>query len=453
MRLSIKKIIVISFMAFMLFIPNASANSISVKSDASAVTKGSVVTVSVTVSSDSPIVSIEGTLSCSGAGASGGLDLKFDDSSNSVYNKSYSYKVKTTSSGTLTCSTSGARLTNMSSGDWQSLGSSSTSVTVKEPAVIPPKEYSKNNYLKSLSIEGYEISFDKETLEYSIEVENDVEKVNISASPEDSKASVSGTGEKEVTEGNNKLEVKVTAENGNERTYVINVKVKELDPINVKVDDEEYTVIRKEDVLEAPKNYEKTTVNINGEEVLAYYNDKTKYTLVGLKDKDGNANYYIYDNGKYTLYKEYTFNGITLYLTGKNVDIPSFKKTSFNYAEDSLEGYKFADDNLIKKTYALDDTDLQNFYLFYAVNIETGEESLYQYDPSEGTVQKYSASMMNLLEIYKNEADRNFILFVVVSVVLILLIVIKIVTFIIKKKKDTNGINKNRKLNVKEIDL
>ena len=249
------------------------------------------------------------------------------------------------------------------------------------------------------------------------------------------------------------MEVKVTAENGNERTYVINVKVKELDPINVKVDDEEYTVIRKEDVLEAPKNYEKTTVNINGEEVLAYYNSKTKYTLVGLKDKDGNANYYIYDNGKYTLYKEYTFNGITLYLTGKNVDIPSFKKTSFNYAEDSLEGYKFADDNLIKKTYALDDTDLQNFYIFYAVNIETGEESLYQYDSSEGTVQKYSASMMNLLEMYKNEANRNFILFVVVSVVLVLLIVIKIVTSIIKKKKDNNGISKKRKLNVKEIDL
>lgn len=453
MRLSIKKIIVISFMAFMLFIPNASANSISVKSDASAVTKGSVVTVSVTVSSDSPIVSIEGTLSCSGAGASGGLDLKFDDSSNSVYNKSYSYKVKTTSSGTLTCSTSGARLTNMSSGDWQSLGSSSTSVTVKEPVVIPPKEYSRNNYLKSLSIEGYEISFDKETLEYSIEVENDVEKVNISASPEDSKASVSGTGEREVTEGNNKLEVKVTAENGNERTYVINVKVKELDPINVKVDNKEYTVIRKEDVLEPPKNYEKTTVNINGEEVLAYYNKNTKYTLVGLKDKNGNSDYYIYDNGKYTLYKEYTFNGITLYLTGKKVDIPNFKKSSFNYSDDKIEGYKLTDDNLIKKTYALDDSDLKNFYLFYAVNIETGKESLYQYDPSEGTVQKYSSSMMNLLEMYKNEADRNFILFVVVSVVLVILIIAKIVMSIVKSKKNNNGISKKGKLNVKEIDL
>ena len=90
MRFGIRKMFIISFMVFMLFVPNVSASSISVKSDASTVTKGSVVTISVTVSSDSPIVSIEGTLSCSGAGASGGLDLKFDDSSNSVYNKSYS---------------------------------------------------------------------------------------------------------------------------------------------------------------------------------------------------------------------------------------------------------------------------------------------------------------------------------------------------------------------------
>ena len=333
----------------------------------------------------------------------------------------------------------------MSSGDWQSLGSSSTSVTVKEPAVIPPKEYSKNNYLKSLSIEGYEISFDKETLEYSIEIENGVEKVNISASPEDSKASVSGTGEREVTEGNNKLEVKVTAENGNERTYVINVKVKELDPINVKIDNEEYTVIRKEDVLEVPKNYEKTTVTIDGEEVLAYYNKNTKYTLVGLKDKDGNANYYIYKDGKYTLYKEYTFNGITLYLTGKKVDLPNFKKTSFSYNDDKIEAYLLSEDKLSGSS--------EKYYLFYAVNIETGKENLYQYDPSEGTVQKYSSSMMNLLEVYKEEANRNFILFIAISVVLVLLVVIKIITAIIKRKKDNNRINKKGKLNVKEIDL
>lgn len=449
---SLKRILIFMF-TFIICTNSVSATSLTIKTSASSITKGSTVTITSLISADSGIYTTSGTVTCTGAGVNSSVDLGFEDLNTANKSKSFPLTIKPTTSGTVTCSSSNVRIRELAQASEYALSNKSITITVKEPVVIPPKEYSSNNYLKSLSVEGYEIDFDKNTLEYSIEVENDVEKVNIKATTEDGSASVSGTGEREVTEGNNKLEVKVTAENGNERTYVINVKVKELDPINVKVDNKEYTVIRKEDVLEPPKNYEKTTVNINGEEVLAYYNKNTKYTLVGLKDKNGNSDYYIYDNGKYTLYKEYTFNGITLYLTGKKVDIPNFKKSSFNYSDDKIEGYKLTDDNLIKKTYAFDDSDLKNFYLFYAVNIETGKESLYQYDPSEGTVQKYSSSMMNLLEMYKNEADRNFILFVVVSVVLVVLIIAKIVMSIVKSKKNNNGISKKGKLNVKEIDL
>ena len=441
---SIKKLLIF-MIAFVVCTNSVSATSLTIKSSASSITKGSTVTITSLISADSGIYTTSGTVKCTGAGVNSSVDLGFEDLNTANRSKSFSLTIKPTTSGTVTCSSSNVRIRELAQASEYSLSDKSITITVREPAVIPPKEYSSNNYLKSLNIEGYEISFDKETLEYSIEVENGVEKVNISASPEDSKASVSGTGEREVTEGNNKLEVKVTAENGNERTYVINVKVKELDPINVKIDNEEYTVIRKEDVLEVPKNYEKTTVTIDGEEVLAYYNKNTKYTLVGLKDKDGNANYYIYKDGKYTLYKEYTFNGITLYLTGKKVDLPNFKKTSFSYNDDKIEAYLLSEDKLSGSS--------EKYYLFYAVNIETGKENLYQYDPSEGTVQKYSSSMMNLLEVYKEEANRNFVLFIAISVVLVLLVVIKIITAIIKRKKDNNGINKKGKLNVKEIDL
>lgn len=448
------KLIFLSIMMFFALLSKINAATLSISASSYSVNKNETITISATISSNVHVYYSQGTIKCSGAGVNSTMDLSNGQDPNLSTSISKSFSIKPTSSGTITCSsTNVSAIEGTDPNNFNSVSNKSISINVKAPVVIPPKEYSSNNYLKSLSVEGYEIDFDKSTLEYSIEVENDVEKVNIKATTEDGNASVSGTGEREVTEGNNKLEIKVTAENGNERTYVINVKVKELDPINVKVDNEDYTVIRKEDVLEAPKNYEKVTVTIDGEEVLAYYNENTKYTLVGLKDKDGNANYYIYEDGKYTLYKEYTFNGITLYLTGKDVDIPSFKKTSFNYDEDSLEGYQLTDNGLIKKTYALDDTDLQNFYLFYAVNIETGEESLYQYDPSEGTVQKYSSSMISLLEMYKNEADRNFILFIVATTLLVLMVIIKIITTIVKKKKESNGINKTRKLNVKEIDL
>ena len=54
--------------------------------------------------------------------------------------------------------------------------------------------YSSNNYLKSLEIDGYEITFNKETNEYTITVKSDVTSLDIKAIPEDSRARVEITG-------------------------------------------------------------------------------------------------------------------------------------------------------------------------------------------------------------------------------------------------------------------
>ena len=447
---SIKKIIIFIF-AFILWTNNVSATSLSIKSSASSITKGRSITITSLISADSGIYTTTGTVKCTGAGVNSSVDLSYEDLNTANKSKSFSLTIKPTTSGTITCSSSNVRIRELAQEKEYQLSDKSISITVKEPAVIPPKEYSKNNYLKSLSVEGYDISFDKDTLEYSIEVGNEVEKVKINAQTEDSKASVSGTGEREVSEGNNKLEVRVEAENGNVKTYVINVIVKELDPINVKIGSEEYTVIRKEDVLTVLPNYQKTTVNIDGDDVLAYYNEITKFTIVGLKDSKGVANYYIYDDGEYTLYKEYTFNGITLYLTGKDVNIDNYDETTFNYNNDKLNAYKLSDNSLIKKTYALDVDELKNYYLFYAINVNTGEENLYKYDPLEGTVQRYDSSIINLLDVYKENADRNFILFIIASALLVLIAIIKLIMIIINKNKDKSL--KIKKNNVKEIDL
>lgn len=447
---SIKKIIIFIF-AFILWTNNVSATSLSIKSSASSITKGRSITITSLISADSGIYTTTGTVKCTGAGVNSSVDLSYEDLNTANRSKSFSLTIKPTTSGTITCSSSNVRIRELAQEKEYQLSDKSISITVKEPAVIPPKEYSKNNYLKSLSVEGYDISFDKDTLEYSIEVGNEVEKVKINAQTEDSKASVSGIGEREVSEGNNKLEVRVEAENGNVKTYVINVIVKELDPINVKIGSEEYTVIRKEDVLTVLPNYQKTTVNIDGEDVLAYYNEITKFTIVGLKDSKGVANYYIYDDGEYTLYKEYTFNGITLYLTGKDVNIDNYDETTFSYNNDKLNAYKLSDNSLIKKTYALDVDELKNYYLFYAINVNTGEENLYKYDPLEGTVQRYDSSIIDLLDVYKENADRNFILFIIASALLVLIVIIKLIMIIINKNKDKSL--KIKKNNVKEIDL
>ena len=418
------KLWVFGLLCFMAFSLNVNAASVSVKASSSSITKGGTVTFTTTVSSSSPLVTIEGSLSCSGAGVNGGANLSFEDSSNSIYSKTFTYTAKANSTGTITCSTSGVRILDMSSSDWINLNNASTSVSVKDAVVIPPKEYSSNNYLEELSIDGFELSpeFDKETLEYSVEVPNDTEKVIINAKKEDSTASVSGSGEVSVSEGANKIEVKVTAQNGNERVYVINVNVKELDPINVTVDDKEYTIIRKNDVLEPPAGYEETTVKIGDEDVLAYTNDKTKYTLVGLKDEDGNGAWYIYDEEKdtYTPYVFYNFNGVSLITLDmpKNLIPDGFVKSSFEYNDERVEGYKYKSNS--------------QFYLIYGMNSETGEKGLYMFDKKEGTVQRFNDE---IADIYKDKADLYFMILMIVSGIVGVAIVAMAVVLIVRTKK------------------
>ena len=82
--------------------------------------------------------------------------------------------------------------------------------------------------LKSLSIDGISISpeFKSDVLEYKAEAKAGTEKVKINAASNDSKANVSGIGEVSVSDGANKLEIIVAAEDGTTKTYVINLNVK-----------------------------------------------------------------------------------------------------------------------------------------------------------------------------------------------------------------------------------
>lgn len=94
-----------------------------------------------------------------------------------------------------------------------------------EETVVTPVayQYSSNNYLKSLEIDGYEIEFDKDTNEYKITVKSDVTSLDIKATPEDSRSRVEITGNEKFKKGNNIVTITVTAEDGSTREYKITV--------------------------------------------------------------------------------------------------------------------------------------------------------------------------------------------------------------------------------------
>lgn len=89
----------------------------------------------------------------------------------------------------------------------------------------PTMSGSPNNKLSNISVTGYTLTptFNKDTESYDIIVNPSVEKIEVAASAIDSKATVSGIGIIDLQSGNNTVSVQVQAENGQIRTYKLNV--------------------------------------------------------------------------------------------------------------------------------------------------------------------------------------------------------------------------------------
>lgn len=94
------------------------------------------------------------------------------------------------------------------------------------PSYNPPQyqeKKSENADLRVLKIENMEPEFSKDVTEYYLTVDLETDKINIEAYSDSEKASVDIQGNNDLQEGENKIEVVVTAEAGNQKTYYIYV--------------------------------------------------------------------------------------------------------------------------------------------------------------------------------------------------------------------------------------
>lgn len=98
---------------------------------------------------------------------------------------------------------------------------SSSYLTTEEPE----EEKSNNKNLKSLAVDGYEITpeFSSDVTEYNLTVDVTVDALTVNAVAEDENAKVEITGNDNLLIGENTIEIKVTAEDETVRTYKINV--------------------------------------------------------------------------------------------------------------------------------------------------------------------------------------------------------------------------------------
>lgn len=78
---------------------------------------------------------------------------------------------------------------------------------------------SSNTKLKDLNVDNYNVVFDDSKDTFTLKVPKDVESLKVSATPESSAAKVEVTGNENLESGENIVNIKVTAENGNTKTY------------------------------------------------------------------------------------------------------------------------------------------------------------------------------------------------------------------------------------------
>lgn len=347
---------------------------------------------------------------------SGGNVFFFSESGENQKTKTWTLKAIAKGSGNITVKAAGA----FSYKNESAIKVTTNSKTVK---VITQAEleasYSKDNNLKSLSIDGLKLepSFNKGTTDYKVTAESNTTEIKINAALSDSKASLSGTGTFKVTEGENKFTITVEAENGSVKKYNILVNVTDPNPITAKINDKDYTIVKRESNLTKPEDYEKKEITINDQKVPAFYNEVNNFTLVGLKNAEGDISLFLYDSETNTFseYKEIKLDQLKLYPLSIDREIDNYKLSKI-----TINDIEF--DALV-----LDNSD---YAIIHAQNMNNGTNDYYTYDKKTNTVITYTDETLKPLQEKINKYEKMILLLtgetVLVFFILICILISKI---------------------------
>lgn len=394
--------------------------TIDITSSKENVSVGDTITTTVTINSDTPIGYYSYTLDYNPNKLkllSASSYIVDSPNNNNTKKIKKDFKLKVIDKGTSKISVKSYAITSFS--DENKINVKINPVTISTEGLI--STYSNNNYLSTLKIDNYKLNptFNKKTLNYKLNLNSDIEKINIVAKAESDKASVTGDGEISLLEGENKVEITVTSESGKEKIYTILITVKDENPIKVKINDKEYTLVKNISALEIPEGYKAVKIKIDSKEVGALYSDITKYTLVGLKDENGNIRLYIYDeeNNTYTLYNEIVFNKISFLPLETNETLEGYQTYNETINKVDLECYKLSSNS--------------DYCIIYGMNINTGEKGWYSYNKKEESIQKYNDELFNV----NNEKIKNSKILIYILSATTLIFGITTITLAIKKTK------------------
>ncbi|MBE6778495.1 MAG: hypothetical protein E7541_03825 [Ruminococcaceae bacterium] len=395
-------------------LPVLAAGSMTASANASSVTVGATVTLTVKYNGGgSPIAGVQSTITynaaafeytgCSGIEASGGAgNLRLSwyapgGTAPSVVEYRVTFKAKAVGAGNFAVTTTEF----VDDNTYASLGSPSRQVAVS--CVNPTKSGNADLAYLRPSAGTLVPAFSPNVTSYTITVPYTVTSLLLTTDSKDQNAQVAVNGSSTMKVGKNTRTVTVTAPNGTTKTYTITItrspdqstdsttsggggtttttRPPVEDPLKVTVDGKNMTVADSQPAITLPTGYAWEPLDMNGTMVPAAVNKDTGLTLlylIGASAKD--AHLYIYsEDGQFTPFVPLTVTPGSYAL----LDIPEGMTPPTGTAvADGTIG------DIPVKAFIYEDTALADLMLVYAVG-PTGHTGLYVYDKADGSLQQY----------------------------------------------------------------
>ncbi len=294
---------------------------------------------------------------------------------------------------------------------------------------------SSNNNLKSLVIAGYDIKFDKNKTNYTLNVPQTVTQVNVTAVAEDDGATVKINNPNVLKLGDNTLTVEVTSQTGVTKTYTVivnrdngipkttidkfleTIEKTESDTIIIEIRDDNNTITK--EMLDKVKEKNKTLIirKYVGEELKYAWEVKGKDikstkdidTLVEMKSSSDKKINELTNNGRYIYFKNYLDTSIFSAINFKLY-------TDNSYNDEAIYGHEYKDEKLTKKY------DLKYLDNYIEINnIASGEY------------------VINQMENFK---CPNCIIYIIIALIELFVIIALVLLLVLSFKKNGSKIRK-----------
>lgn len=301
---------------------------------------------------------------------------------------------------------------------------SNTKNPVKNEQTVT-EEKSSNNLLSSLTINAGVLvpNFDANVSEYSIDLPKEIKTISINAERQDSKARIEGIGDIELKPGENIIDIKVIAENNEERIYKIKAYAYEAPEVYLKYKDKEIGIVKSLRNISIPEGFNKKEHTVNDQIINIFEGEH--FSIIYGVDSEENNNFYIIDTEKNECTNKIipiTIANHSFYLIDLEEEKEGFEISEITIEDKEIVVYKFKE-------------GFTDYFLIPVINKE-GEKIEYLYEAKEGTLQLYSGcapiDYNSYEELVKNTNSKQIIIYILSGCLLLSIICI---SFLLLKQR------------------